>query len=563
MLFFSTAVTIIIILAVLALAVFLFFKWRFKLASSNEALIITGTRLGDPEKDNRIYKDNEGRYMKVVRGGGHRLKMFQNSTKVDLKSFQLEIETPKVYTSQGVGVYGKAVASIKVADTLQGIVRYAEQFLGKKDSEIHDEVSNVLSSNLRAILSKLSVEQINQDRESFNSQVTGIAQDQLDRMGFVITSFGLADIWDDDNYLENLGRPQTASVKKTADIAEAENKRETEIKQAEVNEAVSKEQYQREMNVADSRKEKDIKESRIAAETQQEKAKADASYDMEMEDRQLEVKKRKLDIREQDKEMELRLARRERENEVEMESKQVEVRKQQAEADYLSEVRQAQANAEARKQEGQAEAQVIRDKSEAEVEALRNRSEAMNKYREVVLMEKMMNMMPEFARAVSESMANVESIRIMDSGNGGQLESLPKSVTNMVAGLQESLGQMTGFDLEGMLNNISGKTQNQSSTLAEANITPADQHEENTTSQENEKPGQYRDADESDNPETKPHDEENSEPEISDEQSIWSTIEENFPDASDETKEEIKERLRGVTPSDAKNMIDRFRNEKK
>lgn len=446
---------LVIFIIVVLIGVFLFYKWRFKLASSNEALIITGTRLGDPEKDNRIYKDDQGRYMKVVRGGGHRLKIFQNATKVDLKSFQLEIETPKVYTSQGVGVYGKAVATIKVADTLEGIVRYAEQFLGKKDKEIHEEVANVLSSNLRAILSKLSVEQINQDRESFNSQVTGIAQDQLDRMGFMITSFGLTDIWDDDNYLENLGRPQTAKVKKDANIAEAENKRETEIKEAEVNEDVSKERYEREMNIADTKKEKDIKESQILAETQREKANADASYDMEMEDRQLEVKKRKLDIREQDKEMELRIARRERENEVELEERQVEVRKQQAEADYLAQVREAEALAESRKQEGQAEAQVIRDKSRAEVEALQNRAKAMHEYREVILMEKMMEMMPEFARAVSESMSNVDSIRILDGGDGEQIKSLPKTVTGMVSNLQESLGQMTGFDLENALNNLS------------------------------------------------------------------------------------------------------------
>lgn len=76
---------------------------------------------------------------------------------------------------EGVGIYGQAVATVKVADDLDGIVKYAEQFLGKDQKDIQHEISEVLNSNLRAILSKMTVEQINKDRESFNEQVREIA----------------------------------------------------------------------------------------------------------------------------------------------------------------------------------------------------------------------------------------------------------------------------------------------------------------------------------------------------------------------------------------------------
>jgi flotillin len=63
--------------------------------------------------------------------------------------------------------------------------------------------------------------------------------------------------------------------------------------------------------------------------------------------------------------------------------------------------------------------------------------------------------------SVSQSFSNVESIRILDNGSGGGINSLPNTVTNTMANLQESLGQMTGFDLEGFLQNISiAKTTN-------------------------------------------------------------------------------------------------------
>ena len=454
---------VVIGLVVGALVWYIFMKLRYKTVPSNEALIVTGSNLGDEKKEKNIYRDDEGRYMKVIRGGGHRLRIFQTGTRVSLQAFQLDIETPKVYTRQGVGIYGQAVAMVKVADTLQGIVTYAEQFLGKKQDEIENEITEVLSSNLRAILSKMTVEEINSDREGFNEAVREVAQEQLDRMGFRITSLGLSDIRDDDGYLDNLGRPQVASVKKTAEIAESENKRETEIKQAAVDEEVSRERYQREMMIADARKEKELKDARILAETQKEKAIAEASYELEQEARRLDIEKRRLEIKEQEKVNDLRLLEIERENDVKLqrqqvalEREQVEVRKQQAEADYYATTKQAEALAKARIVEGEAEAEVIKQTSMAEVEAIEKRAEAMSKHQDVILREKLIDVLPDFARAISESLANVESIRIMDNGSGQQMNALPQTVTNTMTGLQESLQQMTGFDLVGSINQLTG-----------------------------------------------------------------------------------------------------------
>ncbi|MFB9860453.1 flotillin family protein [Salinicoccus siamensis] len=453
-------IAIILIAIIAAVGWYIFMKARYRTVPSNEALIVTGPNLGDEAKETNIYKDDQGRYMKVIRGGGHRLKMFQTGTKVSLKSFQLQISTPKVYTLEGVGIYGQAVATVKVADDLDGIVKYAEQFLGKEQEEIEHEISEVLNSNLRAILSKMTVEQINKDRESFNEQVREIAQDQLNRMGFKITSLGLSDLRDDENYLENLGRPQIARIRKEAEIAESENRRETEIQQAKDNETISNEQYKREMNIADSRKEKDLKEARNLAETEKANASAKASGQLEEEERRLEVEQQRLEIREQEKQNELKLLKLERENDVEIERQQVEVRRQQAEADYYTRTKEAEARAEARIAEGNAEAQVIREKSLAEAEAIERRAKAMSEHKDVIILEQFIKIMPEFARAVSESMSNVESIRIMDSGGGEQLKSLPNTVTGTMAKLQESMGQMTGFDLDHFLNNLSdGKSQ--------------------------------------------------------------------------------------------------------
>lgn len=445
---------------------FIYVRIRFETASSNEALVITGPDLGDP-KDPSIYKDDEGRYVKVVRGGGHLRKRFQTVERVPLRSFQIYMETPEVRTLHKVGVFAKATATVTVAETLEGVVKYAEQFLGKDPEDIQYQIEKVLDTSLRAILSQMSVEDINSNMEDFNKAVRKIAQEELTRMGFQITSLGLSEIWDDHGYLENLGAPQVAEIAKQAEIAKAESRRETELKQAEVDEEVAREKYQREMNIAESRKEKELKDADILAQTEKERAVAEAAYGLEQEERRLAIEERRLQIREQEKRKELEIRELERENEVrlqarqvELEEQQVEVRKKQADADYYATTREAEAIAQARIADGKAEAQVIREKSMAEVEAIEKRAEAMAKHQDVILSEKVIEMLPVFAEAVSKSLSGVESIRILDGGNGEQVRSLPMTVTNTMTQLQESLGQMTGFDLEGLLQNISAPKEN-------------------------------------------------------------------------------------------------------
>ena len=76
----GTLLAIIAVIAVLIIAAvgwYLFMKARYRTVPSNEALIVTGPNLGDETKETNFYKDDQGRYMKVIRGGGHRLKLFQ------------------------------------------------------------------------------------------------------------------------------------------------------------------------------------------------------------------------------------------------------------------------------------------------------------------------------------------------------------------------------------------------------------------------------------------------------------------------------------------------------
>ncbi|UOQ95254.1 flotillin family protein [Halobacillus shinanisalinarum] len=465
----SILIPILIVVIIAAVVGFFWLKLRYRTSKSNEALIITGPKLGDPEREANIFSDDEGRSMKIIRGGGYRLKMFQTSTPVNLTSFQLKLETPRVYTNGGVPIVADAVAMVKVADSLKGIANYAEQFLGKDQSEIETEIVEVLGSNLRAILSKMTVEGINEDRESFNDQVTKIAQQQLDAMGFKITSLGLTDLRDadeDNGYLENLGRPRIAEVRKQAEIAEADSERETRMHVARTDQEAKEEEYKRETSIAQSRKEKDIKDAAFKEETERARAQTEQSYELERTKLAKEVQEEDLQLKRRAKEEQLELQHIERERSVKLEEEEAKVRKAKADAQAYETTKRAEADAQKssiageaqariKKEEGLAEAEVIREKGRAEAESRRLIAEAMEKHGDIIIVEKMIEMLPLFAEKISAPLNNIDSVKIIDSGNGQGVPSFGKSVTQTMMDMHEPLKELTGFDITDMLSSIS------------------------------------------------------------------------------------------------------------
>lgn len=451
---FTLLTALVIIAALAGVGYFLWVRYRYRTAKSNEALVITGPNLGDPEKDRNIFADDEGRSMKIIRGGGYRLRRFQTSTPVRLTSFQLKLSTPRVYTIAGVPIVADAVAMVKVADSLNGIANYAEQFLGKEQEEIETEIIEVLGSNLRAILSKMTVEDINGDREKFNTDVQEIAQKQLDLMGFKITSLGLTDIRDADatnGYLENLGRPRIAEVRKLAEIAEANTERETRIHKAQTDQEAKEEEYLRQIAIAGSRKDKDIQDAAFKEETERARAKSEQSYELE---------KVKLAKEIQDEELNLRFM--ERERDVQLEEEESKVRKTKADANYYETTRSAEAEArkavidgEARakieRDQGAAEADVIRERGKAEAESRKLLAEAMEKHGDVIITEKLIEMLPIFAEKIAMPLSNIDSVKIIDSGNGQGIPSFGRSITKTMVDMQEPLKEMTGIDIGALM----------------------------------------------------------------------------------------------------------------
>ena len=79
----------------------------------------------------------------------------------------------------------------------------------------------------------MTVEEIYQNRDAFASKVQEVAAGDMANMGLGIVSFTIRDIRDSQGYLDALGKPRIAQVKRDAVIAQAEADRDAMIKSSQ------------------------------------------------------------------------------------------------------------------------------------------------------------------------------------------------------------------------------------------------------------------------------------------------------------------------------------------
>jgi len=475
-------VTIILGIVVgIILLVAIAFWAKYKTVSPDEAMLITGSFLGNKHTNT----DESGRKVKIVRGGGAFIfPIFQRAQFLSLLSHKLDISVPEVYSSQGVPVTSNGVAIIKIGGSMEDIATAAEQFLGKPTEALKLEAQEVLEGHLRAILGTMTVEEIYRNRDKFAQEVQGVAARDLKKMGLQIVSFTIKDVRDRHGYLDALGKPRIAAVKRDAEIAEAEANRDATIQKALATEAALKAEMMRDTNVAEAEKDKELRIASYKKEQDTAKAEADQAYAIQ------EAKAKQSVVEEQ---MQVELVRKEKE--IELEAKEILRREKQydaevkkkADADRYAVEQHAEANksklireadalqyrieaeakavaeqkrlegiaiAEVERAQGLAEAEVIRLKGLAEAEAKEKLAEAFAKFGEAAVLDILSKMLPELAGKIAEPLASIDKISVVDTGNGEGAARVSNYVTQLMATAPEMLENVSGININELIQKL-------------------------------------------------------------------------------------------------------------
>jgi flotillin len=176
--------------------------------------------------------------VRLVTGGGALVwPIFEEFQALDLTIMSIEQSRDKVYTIDGIPLNLDWVASVQIGSDEVALLTAARAFLGMDQQQIIDIVTKTLSTNNRAIVGQMTVEELHRDRDAFVRKVQELAADEMAAMGLSIKQMGVRDITDEEGYFEAMAAPKIAAVKRDATIAQAEADRDGRTKAAAAQQA--------------------------------------------------------------------------------------------------------------------------------------------------------------------------------------------------------------------------------------------------------------------------------------------------------------------------------------
>jgi len=206
------AIVGIIIIALVALA--LVVKNVLYVCQPNEVLIFSGRRNAGNDKVIRGYR--------VIRGGrAIRIPLFETVDRMDLTNMIIDVQVRGAYSKGGIPLIVHGIANIKVPGEEPLLSNTLERFLGKPRQEIMKIARETLEGNLRGVLSTLTPEEVNQDKERFARQLATEAEADLHNLGLVLDTLKIQNVTDEVGYLDAIGRMRSAQIRRDAMIAEA------------------------------------------------------------------------------------------------------------------------------------------------------------------------------------------------------------------------------------------------------------------------------------------------------------------------------------------------------
>jgi flotillin len=443
-----TTALIIVGSVLVALLVIAFAVWahQYTKVGPNEVLIISGRR--GPRKDGR-------RGYRVVRGGGTYVWPFRERVqRLSLELLQFDVRTQETYTAHGVPVQIDGVCMVKIDSSDVGIERAAEQFLSRGREDIVRTAMQAVEGHMRAAVGGLSIEDIYRERQKLVAAVRELAGPDIERMGLQIVSLTVRNIADKQGYLEALGRPRTAQVKRDAIRGEAVAEREARAAR-----------YEADLSIEASRRDYETQRAAFKAEGQRAAAEADLSYELQQAITRQRVRAEELGIEIV-----------ERQKRIELMQAEVERRKRELEAEIVepavAKAREIEAHAEAHREEtaalGAGEADALRLKGLAEAEAMAAKARSWGDYNQAAITDRVLEVLPELASAVSAPLAQTDRI-VMIGGNGSTpgASKITRDVTQVVAELPSLLEALTGLKLEDMAKRVPGVRDSDADSTAE------------------------------------------------------------------------------------------------
>ncbi|MBU4459633.1 MAG: flotillin family protein [Verrucomicrobia bacterium] len=218
--------------AVLIVSTILFMAARFKRCPSDKILVVFG-------------KVGEGQTANCIHGGGVFVwPLIQDYAYLSLTPLTIPIPLQNALSLQNIRINVPSTFTVGVSTDPTIMTNAAERLLHLDGADIESMAREIIFGQLRLTVASLTIEQINQDRESFLAAIRKNVEPELNKVGLYLINVNITDITDESNYIASIGKKAASEAvnralidvteqDKLGAIGQAQANREKEIKVSE------------------------------------------------------------------------------------------------------------------------------------------------------------------------------------------------------------------------------------------------------------------------------------------------------------------------------------------
>ena len=344
----------VVLVALIALVIIIKSCW--KVAGTNEVLIVSGL----------------GKKPRLKTGGGiFVIPMLQKTQRMTLENIQVDFTSRNdIPTKDAISLLVDAVANMAISQDPERQAVAASKFAGYNLDQMRNIIIPILEGNIREIISQTTFEDlIRGDKKVFAERIQENVAPNLADLGIDLTTFNIQNFSDKKGVIQDLGIENTEKIKKDAQIAAANAKAEVAVAQAEADRRANEAKVKAATEIAEQQTQFAIRKAELQKQADTEQAKADAAKKIEAENQRKaeEIAIANANLAKQEKEIELK------EREVSIKEKALEAEiKKTAEAQKFAEQQKADAKLYAVQKQSEAELYERERKAEAEkIEAMK------------------------------------------------------------------------------------------------------------------------------------------------------------------------------------------------
>ena len=210
----------IFVLALLIIGTGAFIASRYKRCPPNRILAVFG-------------KTSKKEAAACIHGGGTFVwPLIQDHVYLSLEPYAIPIDLKGALSKQNIRVNVPSTFTVAISTDPAIMMNAAVRLTGLNFEQIKEKAEEIIIGQLRQIVSGLTIEQINSDRDSFMAAIQTQVSQEINKIGLYLINVNIRDLSDSSEYIDSIGKKAAAEAVEQAKVDVAQQTKLGEVGKA-------------------------------------------------------------------------------------------------------------------------------------------------------------------------------------------------------------------------------------------------------------------------------------------------------------------------------------------